>query len=112
MNKRISLVLYQLFLCVTLISAQSAVNDNNTPLHLMKPAYRLGYGIPHVNEVKQVMDRVLNYIDLETPAFLVDKQTGQEVTKLNHINEQTQLKQGGFRLTSSEWGTKATPVAG
>ena len=21
-------------------------NDNNTPLHLMKPAYRLGYGIP------------------------------------------------------------------
>ena len=110
MNKRISLVLYQLFLCVALISAQSAVNDNNTPLHLMKPAYRVGYGIPHVNEVKQVMDRVLNYIDLETPAFLVDKQTGQEVTKLNHINEQTQLKQGGFRLTSYEWGVTFSGV--
>ena len=76
MNKRISLILYQLFLCFSLLFAQSAVNDNNTPLHLMKPAYRVGYGIPTVDEVKQVMDRVLNYIDQETPAVLVDKRSG------------------------------------
>ena len=25
-------------------SAQQVVNDNNTPLHLMKPAYKVGYG--------------------------------------------------------------------
>ena len=45
-------------------------NDNNTPLHLMKPAYRLGYGIPTAEQVKQTMDRVLRYIDGETPAAL------------------------------------------
>ena len=110
MNKRLSLILYQLFLCVSLLYAQSVVNDNNTPLHLMKPAYRVGYGIPRVDEVKQVMDRVLKYIDQETPAILVDKQTGQEVTKLNSINAHSQLKQGGFRLTSYEWGVTYSGV--
>ncbi|MBP3756918.1 MAG: glycoside hydrolase family 88 protein [Prevotella sp.] len=86
------------------------VNDNNTPLHLMKPDYKLGYGIPKTEQVKQVMDRVLNYITTETPATLVDKRTGQEVKKLKDIDENTQLKQGGFRLTSYEWGVTYSGV--
>ena len=85
-------------------TAQQAVNDNNTPLHLMKPAYRVGYGIPGRADVKQTMDRVLRYIDSETPAVLVDRRTGREVTSVKDINADTQLKQGGFRLTSYEWG--------
>lgn len=80
------------------------VNDNNTPLHLMKPAYRVGYGLPAAHEVKATIDRVLHYIDSETPAVLVDRRTGQEVTRLKDISADTQLKQGGFRLTSYEWG--------
>lgn len=86
------------------------VNDNNTPLHLMKPDYKLGYGIPKTEQVKQVMDRVLNYITTVTPATLVDKRTGQEVKKLKDIDENTQLKQGGFRLTSYEWGVTYSGV--
>ncbi len=86
------------------------VNDNNTPLHLMKPDYKTGYGIPKTDDVKQVMDRVLHYIDQETPAVLVDKKTGQEVTRLKDINADTQLKQGGFRLTSYEWGVTYSGV--
>ena len=91
-------------------TAQTPVNDNNTPLHLMKPDYRVGYGIPKVEEVKQVTDRVLSYIDSETPATLVDKRTGREVTNLKAIDEHTQLKQGGFRLTSYEWGVTYSGV--
>ena len=91
------------------MSAQPAVNDNNTPLHLMKPAYRVGYGVPAEAEVKQVIDRVLNYIDSETPTALVDQRTGQEVA-LKDANEHTQLKQGGFRLTSYEWGVTYSGV--
>ena len=89
--------------------AQTTVNDNNTPLHLMKPEYRVGYGIPTTDEVKQTIDRVLRYIDSETPAMLVDKRTGEEVS-LKAINEHTQLKQGGFRLTSYEWGVTYSGV--
>ena len=86
------------------------VNDNNTPLHLMQPAYQVGYGVPSAEGVKQTIDRVLRYIDAETPAMLVDKLTGQEVTRLQDIDANTQLKQGGFRLTSYEWGVTYSAV--
>jgi rhamnogalacturonyl hydrolase YesR len=56
------------------------------------------------------MDRVLHYIEAETPATLVDKQTGREVTRLRDITADTQLKQGGFRLTSYEWGVTYSGV--
>ena len=85
-------------------NASGDVNDNNTPLHLMKPAYRLGYGVAKAADVKAVMDRVLKYIETETPTQLVDKQTGEVVTDFKKITANTQLKQGGFRLTSYEWG--------
>ena len=93
----------------TAVAAQQ-VNDNNTPLHLMKPAYRVGYGVSTPESVKQTMDRVLRYIDAETPAALVDKKTGQEVAAWKKINADTQLKQGGFRLTSYEWGVTYSAV--
>ena len=76
----------------------------------MKPAYKVGYGIPTESDVKQAMDLVLHYIDSETPAVLVDKRSGHEVTKPDKIDEHTQLKQGGFRLTSYEWGVTYSGV--
>ena len=100
--------LISLFVTTPLFAQQ--VNDNNTPLHLMKPAYRIGYGVSKSEEVKQVMDRVLQYIDAETPAALVDKNTGAPVTDYKKITASTQLKQGGFRLTSYEWGVTYSGV--
>ena len=94
---------------VLTLSAQN-VNDNNTPLHLMKPAYRVGYGVSTPEQVKKTMDDVLRYIDAETPAILVDKNTGEEVKDLKKANVDTQLKQGGFRLTSYEWGVTYSGV--
>ncbi len=93
-----------LMIAASVPSAAQKVNDNNTPLHLMKPANHLRYGIPTAEQVKQTMDRVLRYIDEETPATLIDKKTGKEVTNMKDANADTQLKQGGFRLTSYEWG--------
>lgn len=99
---------------LTLLTGLSAsaqqVNDNNTPLHLMRPANQQRYGIPTTEQVKQTMDRVLYYIDGQTPAVLVDKKTGREVTRMKDIDENTQLKQGGFRLTSYEWGVTYSGV--
>ena len=62
-----------LFMGFSSVAYAQQINDNNTPLHLMKPEYRVGYGVSKVESVKQTMDRVLNYIDAETPAVLVDK---------------------------------------
>ena len=86
------------------VRAQQTVNDSNTPLHMQKPNYHIDYRIPTVDEVKATMDRVLVYIDKETPARLVDRRTGQDVKQLADIDENTQLARGGFRLTSYEWG--------
>ena len=97
------------FLKSTATSSAQQVNDNNTPLHLMKPAYQVGYGVPTTEGVKKTMDRVLHYIDAETPAQLVDKKTGKAVNP-KEINADTQLKQGGFRLTSYEWGVTYSGV--
>ncbi|MBR0269876.1 MAG: glycoside hydrolase family 88 protein [Prevotella sp.] len=96
--------------CALLTAHAQQVNDNNTPLHLMKPAYQTGYGIPEAQDVKLTIDRVLQYIEAETPAALVDKRTGKAVERLRDINADTQLKQGGFRLTSYEWGVTYSGV--
>ena len=106
--KKLSTTLALIMGMASAVMAQQ-VNDNNTPLHLMKPEYKVGYGIPTAENVKQTMDRVLSYIDVETPALLVDKNTGKEVL-LKNINADTQLKQGGFRLTSYEWGVTYSGV--
>lgn len=106
--RKVLFSLISLFVTTPLFAQQ--VNDNNTPLHLMKPAYRIGYGVSKPEEVKQVMDRVLQYIDAETPAALVDKNTGAPVTDYKKITASTQLKQGGFRLTSYEWGVTYSGV--
>ena len=100
------------FFCLIAVQTLSAqqINDNNTPLHLMKPAYGVGYGVSKPEEVKQVMDRVLKYIDSETPAQLVDKHTDVPVTDYSKVTATTHLKQGSFRLTSYEWGVTYSGV--
>ena len=102
--KKVIPIIFSFLLTVCGSTNAQQVNDNNTPLHLLKPAYRVGYGIPKAAEVKQTLDRVLHYIDQETPAVLIDNRTGKEITRLKDIDEHTYLKQGGFRLTSYEWG--------
>ena len=42
--------------------AQEVQNDATAPLHLMKPAYKIPYGVPSAEDVKATMDRVKNYI--------------------------------------------------
>lgn len=51
------------------------VNDSNTPLHLLKPDYKVPYGELTADEVKADLDRVFNYCE-----------------------------QGSFRVGSYEWG--------
>lgn len=103
MNKlKTNLILLALICCATTKAQQ--VNDSNTPLHLMAPAYKCGYGVPDAKAVKQTMDRVLHYLQRSTPAVLEDSKTHRVVSDFKAINEHTQLRRGDFRLTSYEWG--------
>lgn len=80
------------------------ITDTNTPLHLLQPDYPVPYGLVQKDEVKEVIDRVRNYLAEVTPTSLVDKDSKQEIKDPKKFNQNTQLKQGDFRLLSYEWG--------
>jgi hypothetical protein len=81
-----------------------SANDSNTPLHLLQPAYGIQYGIPSEASVVEVLDRILNYLDGETPTSVIDRATGMEITDYTKIDRNSLLKRGAFRLASYEWG--------
>jgi len=85
-------------------TANKEITDTNTPLHLLQPDYPVPYGMVKKEEVKVVIDRVRNYLAEVTPTSLVDKNSKKEVKDPKKFNQNTQLKQGDFRLLSYEWG--------
>lgn len=85
--KTISTLAVSLLLFPANMSAQE-INDVNTPLHLMKPAYETPYGIPQQTDVKTTIDRVLTWLETAMPADM----------------DGDKLKTGTLRLTSYEIG--------
>ena len=83
---------------------KAVINDSNTPLHLLQPAYQGTYGDLTPEQVKKDIDRVFAYIDKETPARVVDKNTGKVITDYTAMGDEAQLERGAFRLASYEWG--------
>ena len=83
---------------------KETVNDMNTPLHLLQPDYKVPYGMLSVDAIKQDMDRVLHYLEGATPARVIDKNTGKEITDYAAMDANAVLDRGSFRLASYEWG--------
>ena len=105
--KKCILSLLVFFINTSLFFAQRNVtnaNDSNTPLHLLKPDYPIAYGIPKTEEVKAVLDKIHAYLNNVTPAEFINSKTGETLTDLSKIDENTALKKGDFRLVSYEWG--------
>ena len=78
-------------------------NDVTVPLHAMKPDYPFLYEPPSVESVKNVLDKIYNYLDTTTPYKLINKKTGAAVIT-DAIDTNTIIQPGDFRLTSYEWG--------
>lgn len=83
---------------------ETKANDSNTPLHLLQPDYPVPYGKPDPAAVTQVLNRVHAYLNAVTPAQLVHAKTGEVLTNLTKIDDNTSLKKGDFRIVSYEWG--------
>jgi unsaturated rhamnogalacturonyl hydrolase len=79
-------------------------NDTNTPLHALQPDYKIPYGKTKPEDVKQVTDRVLQYLDAVTPAQLINSKTGEVITDMKKPDKEAVIKPGDFRLNSYEWG--------
>ncbi len=68
---------------------EEEVNDLTTPLHLLKPDYKVPYGEATQKSVKEALDRIFAYVDKQTPMGVQDDGS---------------LVRGAFRLGSYEWG--------
>lgn len=87
-----------------MLFAQTKGNDVNTPLHALQPDYKIPYGIPSADGIRQTLKRVYNYLDAVTPPQFMDRHTRTEVKDLSKIDTNTVFKTADFRLTSYEWG--------
>lgn len=83
---------------------KEVINDSNTPLHLLQPDYKVPYRMLTTDIVKADIDRVLHYLEDCTPARIVNKKTGKQITDYSKITADARIEQGTFRLTSYEWG--------
>ena len=89
-----------LLLCQTVASQQAPQTDSNTPLHQLKPNYPVPYGIAKSEEIAAVLNRIHGYLDEVTPAAFVNSKTGEVLSDLTRIDENTTLKPGDFRIVS------------
>ncbi|MDQ6610466.1 MAG: glycoside hydrolase family 88 protein, partial [Bacteroidota bacterium] len=96
------------FLCclvsvATVADAQKG-NDVTAPLHAMKPDYAVPYAVPDARQVKDILDRIYNYLDAVTPVQLINRVSNEVITGTSSIDTNTVIRPGDFRLTSYEWG--------
>jgi unsaturated rhamnogalacturonyl hydrolase len=57
-----------------------------------------------IESVTKVLQRIHGYLDTVTPPQYLNQKTGEMLTDLSKIDENTALKKGDFRLVSYEWG--------
>lgn len=72
------------------------------------PDYSTPYGRTTPQDVKQVMDRVLHYVDQVTPAGIVNRVTGEQIADMKKPLKEATLTKGEYNITSHEWGLAYT----
>jgi len=79
-------------------------NDVTAPLHALQPDYPVPYKAMSQSDIKNILDKVYNYLEAVTPARMINKSTGKEVNDITKLDTNTIIEQKDFRLTSYEWG--------
>jgi unsaturated rhamnogalacturonyl hydrolase len=102
--KTIILILLTLRVIPGFSQVKEAVTDVNTPLHALQPDYPVPYTPVKAEDIVKVLNRIFSYLEVASPAKLIDNQTKAEVTDLAGINKNTVFQPGVFRLVSYEWG--------
>lgn len=59
---------------------------------------------PLLTSIKVDLDRVFDFLNANTPARLVDRETQNPVTDFKKINANTMIERGRFGLFTYEWG--------
>jgi unsaturated rhamnogalacturonyl hydrolase len=68
------------------------------------PAYPIPYGIPKIESIQEVLNRIHSYLEGCTPARMINIKTNEPVTDIRKLSKDDTLEMGAFWLTSYEWG--------
>ncbi|TAK95540.1 MAG: glycoside hydrolase family 88 protein [Verrucomicrobia bacterium] len=69
-----------------------------------KPNYPVPYGPTTVAAITEVLNRIHAYLDANTPARVINKQTGAEITDFSKPDTNAIVERGHFSITAYEWG--------
>ncbi|MEO5957731.1 MAG: hypothetical protein ABIR80_01295, partial [Opitutaceae bacterium] len=84
--------------------AQNTTGVINPQFNAARPraVYPVPYGAPTVEDVTKVIVRVRDYLAANTPARMVHRDTGAEITALPDPN--AIVERGAFNVVGYEWG--------
>lgn len=60
--------------------------------------------IPAEELIKADLDRILSYLEKNTPAKITNRETGEEVKEFKNIDSSSVLERGAFGINTYEWG--------
>ena len=89
-----------LLACLTIFSGVSPAQH----AEVSQPLSNILYGRTTSGDVKQVMDRLLQYIDPNTPFEIINRTTGEKITDLKRPVKEATIAKGEFNIFSHEWG--------
>jgi len=80
------------------------ITDSNSSLHLIQPDYGFPYESPSPENIEEILERMLMFLDRETPAGLVNQPGGDPVKDFSDITRSSKFAPGAFRVISYEMG--------
>ncbi len=79
--------------------SEAPVNPGALP-----PPYPVPYGPATVESITEVLNRIHAYLDANTPAKIINRQTREEITDFSKPNTNAVLARGHFPIIAYEWG--------
>ncbi len=70
----------------------------------MTPNYPVPYPPATIESITEVLNRIHGYLDANTPARVVNRQTGAEITNFGKPDTNAIVERGHFGIISYEWG--------
>jgi rhamnogalacturonyl hydrolase YesR len=72
--------------------------------NLMQATYPIAYAPPSAAQIKEVLDRVLQYLNQAAPIQVMNMDTNEPVTDLTNLPAHPGLGRSAFQITGYEWG--------
>jgi len=89
-------------------ASKGKLTDANDALTHLTPEYKVPHEVMSPTKIKEVTDRVLLFLEANSPARLINKESKVVISDYSKIDQNAVIEPSSFRLTSYEWGVTYT----